>query len=107
MNIGIKMMIKRKEIVKEKKEKIPRKQRQKKVNIQNLHDAVVEGQWTVALGQDFLVSKKFSGRQTQSICTFKELINERTISAWDKTLERWLAFNIDDLEKYGMLVKKF
>lgn len=101
------MTIKRKEVVKEKKEKAPRKPRPRKVDPQILQDAVVEGKWTVAVGQDFLVSKKVSGRQTQSICTFKEMINEKTISAWDKSLERWYAFNIDDLEKFGIVVKKF
>lgn len=101
------MTIKRKEVVKEKKERAPRKPRPRKIAAQILQDAVVEGKWTVSVGQDFLVSKKVSGKQTQSICTFKEMINEKTVNSWDKTLERWYAFNIDDLEKFGIVVKKF
>jgi len=57
--------------------------------------------------KSYNVSKKVSGRQTQSICTFKEMLNEKTVNAWDKSLERWFAFNIDDLEKFGIVVKKF
>lgn len=101
------MSIKRKEVVKEKKEKLPRKSKPRKVNALTLQDAVVEGKWTVEIGQDFLVSKKVGGKQTQCICTFKEMLNERTVSSWDKSLERWFAFNIDDLEKFGIIVKKF
>lgn len=102
------MTIKRKEEHKEKKPKIkePKKPRTK-IDVSRLTDAVVDGIWTVQLGQDFMVSKKVSGKQFQSICTFKEMINERTVSCWDKTLDRWFAFNIDDLEKFGIVVKKF
>jgi len=103
------MSIKRKDEVKDKKpkEKEPRRPRPRKVNVLSLSDAVVEGKWTVEVGQDFIVSKKVSGKQFQSTCTFREMLNERTVNCWDKTLERWYAFNIDDLEKFGIVVKKF
>lgn len=101
------MTIKRKEVHKDKKPKVkePKKPRIK-LDVNRLTDAIVEGVWSVPLGQDFMVSKKVSGRQQQSICTFKEMLNEKTVSCWDKTLERWLAFSIDDLEKFGIIVKK-
>lgn len=102
------MTIKRKEEVKEKKPKIkePKKPRTK-IDPNRLTDAVVEGKWTVELDQDFMVSKKVGGKQHQSICTFKGMLNETTVNSWDKTLDRWFAFNIDDLQKYGIVVKKF
>ena len=101
------MTIKRKEAIREKKEKATRRVRPKKVNLQILQDAIIDGKWSVTIGQDFLVSRQASGRQIQSICTFKEMINEKTVNSWDKTLEHWYAFDIDDLERYGIVVKKF
>lgn len=101
------MTIKRKEVIREKKEKAMRRVRPKKVNLQILQDAIIDGKWSVTIGQDFLVSRQASGRQIQSICTFNEMINEKTVNSWDKTLEHWYAFDIDDLERYGIVVKKF
>lgn len=102
------MTIKRKEAAAKEKPKFkePRKPRTK-IDVNRLTDAVVEGKWTVELGQDFMVSKKVSGKQHQSICTFKGMLNENTVNSWDKTLDRWFAFSLDELEKFGIVVKKF
>jgi hypothetical protein len=102
------MTIKRKEEVKEKKPKVKEQRKPRtKIDPNRLTDAVVEGKWTVELGQDFMVSKKVGGKQHQSICTFKEMLNENTVNSWDKTLERWFAFDINEIEKFGIVVKKF
>ena len=91
-------------------ESLPKRQQARPAHLarlQILQDAIIDGKWSVTIGQDFLVSRQASGRQIQSICTFNEMINEKTVNSWDKTLEHWYAFDIDDLERYGIVVKKF
>lgn len=101
------MAIRKPLIEKPKKKELPHvdeRKVNKKLDVNSLPPAIVEGKLVVPLETEIIVVKPYNGKTQRSICTIKK-IDDDTVSAWDETLNRWYLFNPAEVEGRGVTIR--
>jgi len=80
---------------KKDKLKIPRPKKVK-LDISKLPDAIVDGIFTVPVGQTVIIPKEIDGKRILCKCTVKNVNADGTVYTWDETTVRWVTFKVTD-----------
>lgn len=70
-----------------------------------LPDAVQDGKFIANVGDEIVASRVRDGRHLKCVCVVKEIEGTR-VNTFDMTVEQWFTFNVEDLDKFGIVVKK-
>lgn len=78
-----------------KKISIP-KPKKVKVDISRLPDAIVDGVFTVHVGDKVIIPKEVDGKRILCRCVVKNVNADGTVYTWDETTVRWVTFKVTD-----------
>lgn len=67
-----------------------------KLDISQLPDAIVDGQFTVPIGGYIILPKEFDGKEILCKCLVKNVNSDGIVYVWDETTVRWSSFKVTD-----------
>jgi hypothetical protein len=90
-------MIKRKSLVEEKSEKQKEERKKKiKINLNDLQDAVVDGQLKAKIGDTVFFERSLNGTKRIHMGFIKAADENGLVHVWDDTREQWFIFSLKE-----------